>query len=376
MASAPANFQPLHSIPSGGCWAHLVTICQYKVALFHHCMLLYVSEFTAPLIPLPSICSATQVKLQEGLQHNTCRVYQCEQWVFQNFCNWYNLQAFPASEDTLMVYITYLDDHLQHCYATIHHHLAAIHSAHITLGLPNPLLNCPRLQQLLWATQRHQPLPQPDSGHQGITTKFLCRAKLLHCPQSPKDRGLWAALTMGHYGLFCSSELVQPKMAEASVPCFIRVQDITLQFTQGWLHYICVFLTSSKTDQFHQGCSVVIGCTGTSICGVCKAWHLLQHHQWMGSSLKAPFFQLHNRALDHMILVNHIKHIATRLRLDPSRYSGHSLHIGGATSAAKAGLSQWQIKLLGCWNSQVYQVYIRQDPLVCAELAAHRAANS
>ena len=77
-----------------------------------------------------------------------------------------------------------------------------------------------------------------------------------------------------------------------------------------------------------------------------------------------------------MTLVNHIKHVATHLRLDPSRYSGHSLHIGEVTSAAKAGFSQWQIKLLEPWNSQAYQVYIKQDLSACAELAAHMAANS
>ena len=244
------------------------------------------------------------------------------------------------------------------------------------MGLPNPLLNHPRLQQVLWATRRHQPLPQLDLGHQGITTDFLHRAKLLHCPQSARDRVLWAALTMGHYGLFCSGKLAQPKMAEAGTPHFIRVQDITPQFTQGWLHYVCMFLHTCKTDHYHQGCPIVIGCTSTSICGACKAWQLLQHHQQMGSSLEASFFQLHNRALDHMTSVNHIKHVATCLRLDPSRYSGHGLHIGGATSAVKAGLSQWQIKLLGYWNSQSYQMYIRQDPSACVELAAHMAANS
>ena len=363
-----------HSLHKG-CQAHLATTCQCKVAHSPSLRLLYVSE-SMPLVPLSRICSATQVKLQEGLQHNTCRVYQCKQWVFQNFCDWYQLQAFPASEDMLMVYVTYLDDHLQCCYATIHHHLAAIHLAHIVLGLPNPLLNYPRLQQVLQATRRHQPLPQLDSDCQGITTDFLHRAKPLHCPQSARDRVLWAALTMGHYGLFCSGKLVQPKMAEAGAPRFIRVQDVTPQFTQGWLDYICVFLNTSKTDQFHQGCPIVIGCTGMSICGVCEDWHLLQQHQWMGSSPEAPFFQLQNRALDRVTLVNHIKHVATCLGLDPSRYSGHSLHIGGATSAVKAGLSQWQIKLLGCWNSQAYQVYIKQDPSACVELAACMAANS
>ena len=276
----------------------------------------------------------------------------------------------------LMVYVMYLDKHLKWHYATIQHHLVAICSAHIVLSMQNPLVNCPRLHQLLRATRRQQPLPQPDSGQQGITSTFLHRARPLHCPSSPRDKVLWAALTMGHYGLFRSGELAQPKLAEAGAPHFIRVQDVTPHFSAGQLHYVRVFLASSKTDHFHQGCTVIIGCTRTPICGTCKAWHLLQHHQHTGSSLEAPFFKINDRALDRVTLVNHIKHLATSLGLDSSRYSGHSLCIGGATSAAEAGLSQWQIKLLGCWNSQEYQIYIKQDPLACVDLAAHMAANS
>ena len=121
-----------------------------------------------------------------------------------------------------------------------HYHLAAIHSAHIALGLPNPLQDHPCLQQLLCAICRQQPLPQPDSGRQGITMDFLHRAKPLHHPQLPRDRVLWAALTMGHYSLFHSGELVQPKLAEAGAPHFIHVQDITPYFSRGCLHYICI----------------------------------------------------------------------------------------------------------------------------------------
>ena len=275
-----------------------------------------------------------------------------------------------------MFYITYLDEHLKWHYATIQHHLAVIRSVHIALGMQNPLDNCPRLHQLLCTTRRQQPLPQPDSGHQGITSTFLHRARPLHCPSSHRDKVLWAALTMGHYGLFCSRQLAQPKLAEAGAHCFIRVQDVTPHFSVGQLHYVCVFLASSKTNHFHQGCPVIIGCTRPPICRACKAWHLLQHHQHMGSSPEDPFFKINNRALDRVTLVNHIKHLATSLGLDLSRYSGHSLRIGGATSATEAGLSQWQIKLLGHLNSQAYQIYIKQDPLACVDLAAHMAANS
>ena len=201
---------------------------------------------------------------------------------------------------------------------------------------------------------------------------FLCRARPLNHLHIPKDRVLWAALTMAHYGLFQSGELAQPNLAEAGVPQFIHVQDITPRFSKGHLHYICIMLSSSKMDPFHQGCPIIISCTGTPVCRACKAWHVLQQHQQKRTSPDASFLQIDSRALDHVTLVRHIKDIATQLGLDLSRNSGHSLHIRGATSAAQAGLSQWQIKLLGWWNSQVY---IKQDPLACMDLAACMAAN-
>ena len=70
----------------------------------------------------------------------------------------------PCSEDTLMVFATYLDDHLHRCYATMHHYMAAIHAVHIALGLPSPLENCLHLHQLLLVIHHQHHQPQPDSG--------------------------------------------------------------------------------------------------------------------------------------------------------------------------------------------------------------------
>ena len=109
-----------------------------------------------------------------------------------------------------------------------------------------------------------------------------------------------------------------------------------------------------------MGCPVIISCTGTPVCGACKAWCIIQDNKQTQTPPDAPFLQIDSRALDHLTLVRHIKAIAAKLGLNPSRYSGHSLCIWGAMSAAQAGLSKWQIKLLGWWNTQVYScIYVR-----------------
>ena len=148
---------------------------------------------------------------------------------------------------------------------------------------------------------------------------------------------LWAALTLSHYGLFCSSKLAQPKLAEARVAQFIRVWDVTPHFLQGCLHYICVNLSSCSMDPFQLGCPVIIVCTGMAVCGACEAWHIIQDHRQTQTPPDVPFLQVDGRALDQLMLVRHIITIAAKLGLNPSRYSGHSLCIGGATSAAQAG---------------------------------------
>ena len=209
-----------------------------------------------------------------------------------------------------------------------------------------------------------------------MTTEFLCWARPLHQLHNPKDSMLYAALNIGHYGLFWSSKLAQPKLAEAGAAQFIRVQNIAPHIMQGCLHFMSVKLSGSKANPFQLGCPVIIGCTRTAVCGVCKAWHIIQSHRCMQTPPNTPILQVDGRALDCLMLVNHIKATAAKLGHNPSRYSGHSLCIGGATSAVQAGLSQWQIKLLGWWNSQAYQLYIHQDALTCMGFAACMAANS
>ena len=54
-----------------------------------------------------------------------------------------------------------------------------------------------------------------------------------------------------------------------------------------------------------------------------------------------------------------IKTVATAMSLDPTRYSTHSLRIGGASVLAAAGLPDYFIQVIGRWKSLAFLTYIR-----------------
>ena len=165
---------------------------------------------------------------------------------------------------------------------------------------------------------------------------------------------------MAHFGLLWTGEFT------VDWKCFDPIHHLCIQSmshnitTQLTLQYVTVHLKSSKTDPFSQGISVIIGCSGTQVCSACAAWDLMQAHWANWASPTATFFQLYSQLLSRTIMLCHIKGLLTRLGLNPFFSCGHSLHIGAATTAAVAGLRDWEIKSLECWKSNTYQTYIRE----------------
>ena len=159
---------------------------------------------------------------------------------------------------------------------------------------------------------------------------------------------------MAHFGfLWMGNFMVDQEIFDPTV--HLCVQDVTPSLTaQAELQYITILLKVSKTDAFGQGIDVIIGCSGTQLCGACSAWDLIQSHWAKQASLTVPFFQLSGEPLLRSMIVGHIKGLLAKLGLNPSLYSGHSMHIRGVTTATTASLRDLEIKSLGCWKSNTY----------------------
>ena len=59
------------------------------------------------------------------------------------------------------------------------------------------------------------------------------------------------------------------------------------------------------------------------------------------------------------MLITAIKKIVTAFGFDSSRFSTHSLRIGGASALAAAGVPDYIIQLMGRWKSICFLMYIR-----------------
>jgi hypothetical protein len=69
-------------------------------------------------------------------------------------------------------------------------------------------------------------------------------------------------------------------------------------------------------------------------------------------------------ALKKGYLVSTTRLYLAMLGHDPALFSGHSYRAGSATTGANIGMSAWEIKMVGRWSSECYNVYLRNPDIV------------
>ena len=121
-------------------------------------------------------------------------------------------------------------------------------------------------------------------------------------------------------------------------------------------------ITSSKTDQYREGASLVIARTGTATCPV----SMMQRYFSMGRLVHDSqdyLFRgiMHTKAgeclrkggsLSYSRLRELLLEKISSLGMDPKLFGMHSLRAGGATAAANAGVPDRLFKRHGRWKSE------------------------
>ena len=72
--------------------------------------------------------------------------------------------------------------------------------------------------------------------------------------------------------------------------------------------------------------------------------------------MPGPLFRLADGSpISRAIFIEKLSMAIKYCGLDPSRYKGHSFHIGAASFADDAGMCDAQIRALGRWKSNAFQ---------------------
>ena len=99
-------------------------------------------------------------------------------------------------------------------------------------------------------------------------------------------------------------------------------------------------------------------------------WWYVQHAR---PGPRLPFFHIPKLqwTLKPPYLNKRLQAMAIMYGFDPSRVFSHSLRIGGATAIAAAGMSEYEIKQMGGWKSDVFLDYAEIQPSCSNERVAH-----
>ena len=287
---------------------------------------------------------------------STKATYKSQLRAYLTFCVYYGYQPLPASTITLSRYAAFLARSLSA--SSIPAYLNIVRILHLEHGLEDPTTNNFHLATTLRGIRRCKGCTV--SQKQPITPAMLLVIKSHLNLADPVHVTFWAVCLTGFFGLLRKANMLLKGVAKFNPLKHLRRSDIV--FYPGWAIIINRW---SKTIQFSQRLLTVplpshprpltVSLFCTTACLQACASHptgLVQP-----SSLPAPS----RRGLIPFTYAKFdslLKSVASTAGLDPSRISGHSLRLGGATLAFQANIPEEFIKRLGDWRSDAFKSYI------------------
>lgn len=264
----------------------------------------------------------------------------------------------PASEHLLSQFAAHLAGSGLRA-STIKCYLSAIRQLQLAKGMGDPGIGkMARLEQVLKGIKSDQAKKgENQSPRLPITPELLSAIKGVWEREAvTRDRAmLWAAASLCFFGFLRSGEVCIPSEKAFDEGAHLTRRDVQVDDLSN-PQSIQIRIKASKTDPFRQGVLVYVGRTNKPLCPVSAILSYLV----MRGNEPGPLFSFKDgRPLSRPCFVMEIRRALAAAGVDPKPYSGHSFRIGAATTAAKHGVEDSTIKMLGRWKSSAYQLYIK-----------------
>ena len=251
------------------------------------------------------------------------------------------------------MFIAYLGkENLSH--KTIKSYIAAIRHMHIAYGLQFHGIS-PRTHLIIRGIRRVQ--GEKQLTRLPVTPDILRAIKAVFAahPADYANRMYWAAVCLAFFGFLRCGEFTVSDSDSFDPSVHLSVEDVAFDNASN-PSSVSVIIKASKTDPFRQGVTLYLGKTDKDLCPVLA----MSDYLCIRGALPGPLFRLPNgQPLRRKNLIETVRVALTKSGFNASHYSGHSFRIGAATTAAKNGIQDNVIKMLGRWESSAYQLYIR-----------------
>jgi hypothetical protein len=245
-------------------------------------------------------------------------------------------------------------------------HLAAIRHLHIINGLPDPTRDTPRLALVKRGIAVRT---TPEVRRAPLTADSLLAFMGVLDLSVFDDSLLFAAAALGFFGFLRVSEFLAPGPKSDS-------KTLTLADISWFYDRIDILLRSSKGDRLRRGVTVSVGRTFSQLCPLSALIGYLYHRSRVPTPLDlatSPLFVFRDgRHVSKQWFSDRLARVAKSIGVQ-GEVKPHSLRIGAATSAWRAGFSDSQIQAMGRWKSTAFMRYIRPAPSDLARLNAQLA---
>ena len=283
-----------------------------------------------------------------GIRKSTSKSYASSQNRFLSFCDSLRIKALPTSEKTILTFTAYL----YKCGLTpsaVNGYLSAIRNLNIINGHSVPEFRSPRVKLALKAIMQQAKQPTKKLP---LTFEKLCQLWPTIC--AAKYSIMWQALiSLAFYaGLRCAEYTPSHDFSPGPF-----INQVTFSSDGKILNYK-IYRTKTKLHGF----SCQLACSKSNICARCTMVTYLGMRSRSNSvSSSSQLFVKGQQVVTSAQVNKFIKQTVAAHGWDSSCYSAHSLRAGAATTAARAGFKEWELKSLGGWSSSVYMSYIRDS---------------
>ena len=300
---------------------------------------------------LSDLCVQSKALVYAGLRDSTHTAYNSAQKAYIDFCALYSLQPVPVDHNVILLYITHMFNKGL-AFSTIQVYISAIRSLQVMAGYEEPNLRSPQVRLALKAVQMNTLPPK-----QKCPIDYLLLCKMLQLVELGVDNKVWSALLSlaffaGLRGCEYTNQLINGKCV------YVTLNQLKFgnQNSEIIMYYQVI-----RTKTTMHGFTIPIGCTKVPVCPVCYMMrYLMRFSGQCAVSGNSPLFTTSDGTPISKSMVNvKLKQLAAALKLDPSSFSTHSIRAGAASTAARLGFRDWEIKRLGGWSSAAYRRYIR-----------------